>query len=530
MQNQTVPRVWKEVCRHLDIRESVDRLRPILAKSLPLTALAVRRIDLQRACLDTVALSTATSGEGVQFGKTSLNDDQMKQILTWIRLGRVSTYAAAAKGKTLPEADLSHVFGGADPYAPALVGPLAMQDGTPLGILLFVARPRVSFTKQHAAIAQELIEPFAVAMENDSRLREMRAMREALEADNRALLSRLDRQDITDTVVGEQTGLKDVMDRVDQVASSDVPVLILGETGSGKEVIARAIHARSKRSAGPILRINCGAIPPELIDSELFGHERGSFTGAAGMRKGWFERADGGTLFLDEIGELPLAAQVRMLRILQDGSFERVGGQSQLTADVRIVAATHADLHAMVAQRRFREDLWYRISVFPIHLPPLRQRQADIPVFAAHLAARSGKRLGGHELVPTAQDMALLQAYSWPGNVRELAAVIERAAILGGGRRLEIARALGLAAPVVEANATPPQSPSPLRGDASFSSLNELTIQHIEAALTRSHGRVNGPFGAAKLLGINPDTLRSRMRKMGIDLKRFRIQDASAKI
>ena len=343
------------------------------------------------------------------------------------------------------------------------------------------------------------------------------------------LLSRLDRQDITDTVVGEQTGLKDVMDRVDQVASSDVPVLILGETGSGKEVIARAIHARSKRIAGPILRVNCGAIPPELIDSELFGHERGSFTGAAGMRKGWFECADGGTLFLDEIGELPLAAQVRMLRILQDGSFERVGGQSQLTADVRIVAATHADLHAMVAQRRFREDLWYRISVFPIHLPSLRQRQADIPVFAAHLAARSGKRLGGHELVPTAQDMALLQAYSWPGNVRELAAVIERAAILGGGRRLEIARALGLAVSAVETTTSPPQSPPPVdglsqhQGGAPFSSLNDQTIQHIEAALTRSHGRVSGPFGAARLLGINPDTLRSRMRKMGIDLKRFRI-------
>jgi hydrogenase-4 transcriptional activator len=526
MQSQLITQVWKEVCRHLDIRESVDRLRPILAKSLPLMALAVRRIELQRGCIETVARSTAGSGERTQFGKTSLNDDQMKQVLTWIRQGRVSAFAATAK-RDVSETDLSRLIGGADDAA-MLAGPLASEDGTPLGALLFVARPRVSFTKLHATTTQELMEPFAAAMENDSRLREMRAMREALEADNRALLSRLDRQDITDTVVGEQTGLKDVMDRVDQVASSDVPVLILGETGSGKEVIARAIHARSKRRAGPILRVNCGAIPPELIDSELFGHERGSFTGAAAMRKGWFERADGGTLFLDEIGELPLAAQVRMLRILQDGSFERVGGQNPLTADVRIVAATHADLHVMVAQGRFREDLWYRISVFPIHLPPLRQRKADIPAFAAHLAARSGKRLGGHELVPTAQDTVLLQAYSWPGNVRELAAVIERAAILGDGRRLEIARALGLAAPPVgpsmAAALTPPPVSAPTLHpeDASFSSLNDLTIQHIEAALIRSLGRISGPFGAAKLLGINPDTLRSRMRKMRIDWKRFR--------
>ncbi len=214
-------------------------------------------------------------------------------------------------------------------------------------------------------------------------------------------MSRLDRQDITDSIVGAETGLRPVMERVEQVAASDVPVLILGETGSGKEVIARAIHRRSRRAAGPILRVNCGAIPPELIDSELFGHERGSFTGAAATRSGWFERADGGTLFLDEIGELPAAAQVRMLRVLQDGSFERVGGHTPITVDVRVVAATNADLASLIAQGKFREDLWYRINVFPIHLPPLRQRPTDIPAFAAHFAARAGKRLGGRSLAPS---------------------------------------------------------------------------------------------------------------------------------
>ena len=184
------------------------------------------------------------------------------------------------------------------------------------------------------------------------------------------------------------------MERVDLVAQSDVPVLILGETGSGKEVVARAIHKGSRRQPGPFLRVNCGAIPPELIDSELFGHERGSFTGAVATRKGWFERADGGTLFLDEVGELPPAAQVRLLRILQDGSFERVGGQRPLHVDVRIVAATHRDLHAMVADGRFREDLWYRIAVFLVRIPPLRERIEDIPALAAAFRPASRSAAG----------------------------------------------------------------------------------------------------------------------------------------
>ena len=230
------------------------------------------------------------------------------------------------------------------------------------------------------------------------------------------------------------------MEQIDLVARSQAPVLILGETGSGKEVVARAIHSRSARANKPFLRLNCGAVPPELIDSELFGHERGSFTGATGVRKGWFERADSGTLFLDECGELPPAVQVRLLRILQDGTFERVGAEKHLTVDVRIIAATHRDLHEMVAQGSFREDLWYRIAVFPIRLPPLRERLTDIPALAAHFALRAAKRLGTMPLVPSPADIQLLLGYAWPGNARELAAVIERAAILGEGKRLEIDR------------------------------------------------------------------------------------------
>ena len=362
-------------------------------------------------------------------------------------------------------------------------------------------------------------------MENDRRLREMAALREAAEADKRSLLTRLGRKALADTVVGADSGLRMVMDCVELVARSDVPVLIVGETGTGKELVARLIHNRSPRASGPFIRVNCGAIPSELIDSQLFGHERGAFTGAVETRQGWFERADGGTLLLDEMGELPPAAQVRLLRILQDGWLERVGGHSPVHVDVRIVAATHRDLAAMVAAGKFREDLWYRIAVFPIPLPPLRERKQDIPSLAAHFAERAATRFGLPLVAPSPQDIALLQDYPWPGNIRELATVIDRAAILGNGRRLEVATALG--ADRVPASAPPEIEPA-LPADAAprprVLPLDEAMKRHIESALTATHGRIEGPFGAARLLEINPHTLRARMRKLGIVWKQFRTE------
>jgi transcriptional regulator with GAF, ATPase, and Fis domain len=241
---------------------------------------------------------------------------------------------------------------------------------------------------------EALLDPFSAALENDRRLHELAALREAAEADRRSLLSRLGRREMSEKIVGAESGLRQVMERATLVAQSDVPVLILGETGTGKEVVSRAIHSRSVRSAGPFIRVNCGAIPAELIDSQLFGHERGSFTGASETRQGWFERADGGTLFLDEIGELPLPAQVRLLRVLQDGYIERVGGQRPIHVDVRIVAATHRDLPSMVKAGTFREDLWYRIAVFSILLPRLSERREDIPELARHFAERAANRFG----------------------------------------------------------------------------------------------------------------------------------------
>jgi len=320
-------------------------------------------------------------------------------------------------------------------------------------------------------------------------------------------------RDDLSAIVGADAGLREVMQQVEQVAPTGAPVLLLGETGSGKEVVARALHDRSRSAAGPILRVNCGAIPSELVDSELFGHERGSFTGANAQRRGWFERADGGTLFLDEIGELTLAAQVRLLRVLQDGVFERVGGSEPLAVDVRIVAATHRDLAAMVRAGQFREDLWYRINVFMIRLPALRERRGDIALLADHFAARAGQRFGATvALRVSPEDVALLEDYAWPGNVRELQAVVERAAILGEYKRLDIARALGR----TPAAGSSPNGPARVASDDAFPTLDDAIRTHIERALARCQGRIDGPKGAARLLAIHPNTLRSRMEKLGM--------------
>ncbi|MBX3271366.1 MAG: sigma 54-interacting transcriptional regulator [Sandaracinaceae bacterium] len=407
--------------------------------------------------------------------------------------------------------------------AGALVGALFLER--PLGLLV-VDGPRAT----DAPALSALLAPFASAIAHARREADLALLRDAAEADNRALLSRLSRHAIVETVVGEHGGLREVMQRVGQVAGTDAPVLLLGETGSGKEVVARAIHERSSRRAGPMVRVNCGAIAPELIDSELFGHERGSFTGAVGARRGWFERAHGGTLLLDEIGELPAAAQVRLLRVVQDGTLQRVGAERAIHVDVRIVAATHRDLHRMVERGAFREDLWYRLSVFPLRLPPLRERREDIPLLSQHFAARVGERLSGKPILPTAEELSLLIAYDWPGNVRELAAVIERAAILGQGKRLEVAAALGAGGPArpsapplaLERPRSAPVTPgAPVTADE-IATLDDAIRAHVERALATTRGVIEGPRGAAARLGVNPHTLRAKMRKLRIDWSRFR--------
>ena len=509
--------VWREACRHIEIRQSAETIAPLLLRDMPVDQFLVRRIDRQRSCLETVAIGLPSSEHPHLEAHTECSAAQMKKLLAWCRRGKVTHHGRGVHLRGELKTILS-----APTNADVLVGPLGDPQRL-CGVLVLVASARQAFTAGHVALMQVLLEPLSVALANDQQLRELATLREAAEAEKRSLLTRLGRKRLGDPIVGADSGLRAVMDRVKLVARSDAPVLIFGETGAGKELLARAIHSRSPRSAGPIHRVNCGAIPPELIDSELFGHQRGAFTGAVETRKGWFERADGGTLLLDEIGELPPAAQVRLLGILQDGWLERVGGQQPIHVDVRIIAATHRDLAAMVADGKFREDLWYRIAVFPIVLPPLRERREDIPALAAHFAQRAATRFGLPSPLPSRDDINLLLSYPWPGNVRELATVIDRAAILGNGERLEIARALGVAA---NPFAPPPDGqrsasvhpPSPV----DLVPLDTAIRQHIEAALVVSKGRIEGPHGAALLLKINPHTLRAKMRKLGIDWGRFR--------
>ena len=520
MDDELLLPIWKEVCRHLEIQESASNIALQLRNSAGLLELRLDRIS--STSLDTIFVSS---------------DDHPRKVISftpvqWSRLSAWADRQEVWQGRAGSTTDIL------DPIIHRFhdgwqtVGPL--HDGKSLVGLLHLYWNK-SPQRPVAQLSSCLLEAFSAALANDLRLGELKRLQAAAEADRNSLLSRLGRQQLREEeVVGAERGLRVVMERVELVAVSDVPVLILGETGTGKEVISRAIHQRSRRSDAPFIRVNCGAIPPELIDSQLFGHEKGSFTGASDLHQGWFERADGGTLFLDEIGELPLAAQVRLLRVLQDHQFERVGGKKPIHTDVRIIAATHRDLSNMVKLRQFREDLWYRINVFPIMLPRLRDRIVDIPALATHFSHRAAARFGLPIVEPTAQDILALTQYSWPGNIRELGAVIDRAAILGNGRSLEVIKALGLSQQVV----TPYESNEPTFYEVipespvahiaptpnAILTLDDAMKQHIEQALAATRGKIEGEKGAAKILGINPHTLRARMRKLQIDWDRFRIR------
>lgn len=505
--NQLLLDIWREACRHIELAPALQRIAPQLAGYLPVHRVLIREVDIPEGRIVTLATGQTDRRPLPPLpGVDAVSSEVLRSIATWCLTHTVLHHNASVIHQRYPGLLPAPING------PILITPLQTPSNR-TGILILTADTGQHFTTEHETRIRLLAEPFTAAMENDHRLRELERLQDRLEADNRSLLNRLGRKGIVDAIVGAESGLRQVMERAKLVAGTDSSVLILGQTGSGKEVVARAIHQYSTRDQGPFCRVNCGAIPPDLVDSELFGHERGSFTGAVQERRGWFERADGGTLFLDEVGELPPAAQVRLLRVLQDGSFERVGGHTSLHVSVRVVAATHRDLKTMVAHGQFREDLWYRLAVFPIEIPPLCNRPEDIPALAGHFAQRAATRFGLSMVMPTTQDIGQLLRYNWPGNVRELQAVIDRAAILGNGQALDIAGALGVGS--VQPSPTPPRA-SPLATTELSLSLEDVIRLTIEQAITECHGRIHGPFGAAKRLKINASTLRSRMHKLGI--------------
>ncbi len=508
--------VWRETCHRLEIDDSTQTIVDRLTPHLPIGQIIVQQINSNQTSLQTVAF--ACLDENVPSTETEIecSTSQMKRIMTWHKKGEVIRRSEPSSQQG--QLRFLRQYSEASDW---IAGPLKSPSGI-LGVLLFIAAPGNTFQARHVKMLTILLEPFSFALDNDHRFRELTALREAAEADKQSLLNRLGRRDIDDTIVGSASSLRTVMERVNQVAPSNAPVLILGETGAGKELIARTIHKRSNRAQGPILRVNCGAIPPELIDSQLFGHERGAFTGAIETYKGWFERADKGTIFLDEIGELPQNAQVRLLHVLQDGWLERVGGHHPIKVDVRVIAATHCDLAAMVQDSRFRDDLWYRIAVFPILLPPLRDRLDDIPLLAKYFAERSAIRFGLPIILPSEEDTNLLRSYSWPGNIREFGSIMDRAALLGNGNKLEVAKALGVLPSPIKTLSQGSNTQDPQTAAPPILPLDEAMRIHIKKALTFTKGRVEGPHGAAALLQINHHTLRARMRKLGIDWTQFR--------
>jgi formate hydrogenlyase transcriptional activator len=351
----------------------------------------------------------------------------------------------------------------------------------------------------------------------------MERERARLEAQNTYLLEEIKEAHNFEEIVGRSRVLGEVIEKVKLVASTDSSVLILGETGTGKELIARAVHSNSERRNRPLVKVNCAALPTGLIEAELFGHEKGAFTGATEKRPGRFELAHGGTIFLDEIGEMPAEAQVKLLRVLQEHEFERLGGRETIKVDVRVIAATNRDLLRALADGAFRQDLYYRLSVFPLRVPPLRERREDIPLLVHYFVGRYAARIG-RKITHLAQDsMERLVAYPWPGNIRELENVIERAVILSAGPELEVAAE---ALPVITETAPGRVlglEPGRPRVDDSIGSagddpltLEEIERRHIVEVLNRTRWRIDGPAGAAGLLKLNPSTLRSRIKKLGI--------------
>jgi transcriptional regulator with GAF, ATPase, and Fis domain len=492
------------LCSSLDIEKALKRCYEYVRTFIPVKRMGLDTVDLEENILRYVA---------------HVGADLPQRYEHFVQLpekGRRER-AAALKSKDiliinqpdpilLPK-DLLEKLGQNENYS--FMSMALKLEGNQIGNLGLMADGVNQFTDEHARLLRLLREPATIAMSNALQYQEVIRFKQMLADDNKYLQDEL-RSVVGNEIIGEDFGLNTVMRQVGQVAPLDSPVLLLGETGTGKELIANAIHSSSQRRDGPFIKVNCGAIPETLLDSELFGHEKGAFTGAIGQKRGRFERADKGTIFLDEIGELPLQAQVRLLRVFQSKEIERVGGTSSIPVDIRIISATHRNLQEMVKSGHFREDLWFRLNVFPIMIPPLRQRKDDIPSLVHHFIHRKSIELKLNERPKLASDaIDRLTAYDWPGNVRELENTIERALIQhNSDAPLSFETLLPSAVPdkIVQSHSQ----------DEPLVSLDKMNARYIMQALEQAGGKIYGPGGAAQMLNINPSTLRKRMNKLRI--------------
>ena len=490
------------ICGNLDFEIALIECLLYLKSFMPADRIHLNLYDRGLKALQTIAMATTTEAKKANIvmpldekGQAFLEDPNLPLALI-INRPLQDAVAGPIIRKTGQFWDYS-----------SLCMHLVIQ-GTKLGNIILFAKGNDRYTEEHLRLFSILNEPIAIALSNALRFNELNQLKEIMADDISYLQSRL--QPLSEEeIVGEDFGLKRVMEMIREVAPLDSPVLLQGETGVGKEILANAIHALSRRKQGPFIRINCGAFAETLIDSELFGHEKGSFTGAIAQKRGCFERAHGGTIFLDEVAELSLPGQVRMLHVLQDKEIIRVGGSKQIKVDIRIITATHQNLEEMVKDGQFRADLWFRLHVFPIRIPPLRDRKEDIPALVNQFILKKVRELQ-LPAIPEIADGAMdsLLAYSWPGNVRELENVVERAMILCKNRPLTFNEI------VWAGNRNEPQTYVKAHGKSL--KLDDMVSRHILETLRICEGRVNGPGGAAELLGINPGTLRHRMKKLGI--------------
>jgi formate hydrogenlyase transcriptional activator len=423
--------------------------------------------------------------------------------------------------------------------------PLVKSGSVIGGIVMHNHQPRPK-CEGEIRVLQDACDIISIAVANALAYEEIASLKEQLQNENRLLQDEIDHRWMFEEIVGSSVPLRRVLDSLARVAPTDSTVLITGETGTGKELIARAIHRRSPRASRAMVSVNCASLAPELVASEMFGHEKGAFTGALQRRIGRFESAHRGTIFLDEVGEISPEIQAGLLRVLQERSFERVGGTQTIETDARVIAATNRDLEEEVNCGRFRRDLYYRLNVFPVHAPPLRERIEDIPILADYFVGRFARRLGKRIDRISKDSLDALMHYSWPGNIRELQNVLERAVILSSGDTLQLHTLDGIFAPrtvAVPAGLPSPAIPLPAphaAGNGNGNGTSGATTSEMNAAdprasengrserervieaLRRCRGRVSGPRGAARLLGVPPSTLESRIRALGIDKYQFR--------
>ncbi len=502
--NEFFREVTLRICGNLDIEEALLSVLQFLREEMPVDWISLQLYEEALKAVRTIAIATPNEVKTVDL-LTPLSKEAQEQIERKIRLKLPNVFISQISPETEKlYNDMLHFHG---IKATSLMVLALESSGKYIGSLTLITSGNEPFSQHHADLISLLKEPFVIAMSNTLRYREVVKLKDLLTDDNKYLHREL-RNIVGDDIIGANFGLKDVMEKVNQVADLDSPVLLLGETGVGKDVIANAIHYSSSRKDGPFVKVNCGAIPESLIDSELFGYEKGAFTGAISQKRGRFERANKGTIFLDEIGELPLQAQVRLLRVLQHKEIERIGGNKTIKLDIRFIAATNRNLEEMVKENKFREDLWFRINVFPIRIPPLRERKSDIPALLQYFINKKSKELklpGIPELAPSAIEPLL--DYDWQGNVREFENVVERALILNPNgpisfENLNLAKILG--------NLSTPKIIDEME------TLDAVTSRHIKEILAKTNGKINGKGGAAEILGINPNTLRNRMKKLGI--------------